>query len=228
MNSKRRNQTAQAEPSLRLPPPPMTSFHRIQIFVALLAPLTTNVMSQSETPGASATEGFREAKNYIDAAYGVAFLDGGVERLGIPFPGASFRVGRRWFFSETMFLDGEVGLAFPSIGTGKFGVGRLNPNTGKSIALGVRPYPSHLYIQFGTDKGRCDGNVKPRTLRRLNRRGKDVSELLCGETTFSIEGSAWLLYQMVTGDLSTFSQPTYTSSLWSSFMVTWGHRWYLR
>ena len=206
----------------------MISFHRALIFVALFAPLTTNVMSQSETPGAGATEGFREAKNYIDAAYGVAFLDGGVERLGVPFPGASFLVGRRSFFTETMFLDGEVGLAFPSIGTGKFGVGRLNPNTGKSIALGVRPYPAHLYIQFGADKGRCDGNVKPRTLRRLNRRGKDVSELLCGESTFSIEGSSWLFYQMLTGDLSTFSQPTHSWSLWSSFMVTWGHRWYLR
>ena len=55
----------------------MISFHRILIFVALLAPLTTNVLSQSETPGAGATEGVREAKNYIDAAYGVAFLDGG-------------------------------------------------------------------------------------------------------------------------------------------------------
>ena len=57
----------------------MISFHRILIFVALFAPLTTNVMSQSETPGAGATEGFREAKNYIDAAYGVAFLDGGLK-----------------------------------------------------------------------------------------------------------------------------------------------------
>ena len=64
----------------------MTSFHRIQIFVALLAPLSTNVMSQSEAPGVGATEGVREAKNYIDAAYGVAFLDGGVERLGDSFP----------------------------------------------------------------------------------------------------------------------------------------------
>jgi len=206
----------------------MTSFHRIVIFAALLAPLSTNVLSQSETPGAGATEGVQGARNYIDASYGVAFIEGGVERLGIPFPGGSFLVGRRSFFSQNMFLDGEVGLAFPTIGTGKFGVGRLNPNTGKSITLGVRPYPSHLYIQFGADKGRCDGNVKPQTLRRLNRRGKDVSELLCGESTFSIEGSAWLFYQMLTGDLSTFSQPTYTWSLWSSFMVTWSHRWYLR
>ena len=125
-----------------------------------------------------------------------------------------------------MFLDGEVGLAFPSIGTGKFGQREANPNTGKSIAWGCVRIPHHLYIQFGTDKGRCDGNVKPRTLRRLNRRGKDVSELLCGESTFSIEGSARLLYQMVPAK---HVRPiTYASSLWSSFMVTWGHRWYLR
>ena len=112
-----------------------------------------------------------------------------------------------------MFFDGEVGLAFPSVATGKFGVGRLNPNTGKSVTLGVRPYPSHLYIQFGTDKGRCDGNVKPRTLRRLNRRGKDISELLCGESTFSVDGSAWLFYQMLTGDTSTCPTYVYLESL---------------
>ena len=114
-------------------------------------------------------------------------LRGGLKGWEFLSQDGSFLVGRRSFFSENMFLDGEVGLAFPSIGTGKFGVGRLNPNTGKSVTLGVRPYPSHLYIQFGADKGRCDGNVKPQTLRRLNRRGKDVSELLCGESTFSIE-----------------------------------------
>lgn len=203
--------------------PRMTSFRRFVILPALLGGLYWPVFSQSEKPSGGATEAVREARNYIDASYGVALIEGVV-----PFPGASFLVGRQSFLTETMFFDGEVGLAFPSVATGKFGVGRLNPNTGKSVTLGVRPYPSHLYIQFGTDKGRCDGNVKPRTLRRLNRRGKDVSELLCGESTFSVEGSAWLFYQMLTGDTSTFAQPTYTLSLWSSFMVTWSHRWYLR
>ena len=63
----------------------MIAFHRILIFVALLAPLTKNVVSQSKAPGVGATEGFREAKNYIDASYGVAFLDMGGEGLE-PFP----------------------------------------------------------------------------------------------------------------------------------------------
>ena len=201
----------------------MTPFHRIVVFAALLGPLHAHVFSQIETPNAGATEGVQEARNYIDAGFGVALIDG-----GYLFPGASFLVGRRSFFTETTFLDGEVGLAFPSFATGKLGVGKLNPTTGKSVTLGVRPFPSHLYIQFGTDKGRCDGNVNPRTIRRLNRRGKDVSQLLCGESTFSIEGSAWLFEQMLTGDTNSYFSLTYGISFWSSFMVTWSHRWYLR
>ena len=75
LNIKRRYQTAQDGPSSRLNHPlPMISFHRIPIFVALFAPLTTNVMSQSETPGAG---GYKLGGQNIDAAYGVAFLDGG-------------------------------------------------------------------------------------------------------------------------------------------------------
>ena len=52
-----------------------------------------------------------------------------------------------------MFLDGEVGLAFPSIGTGKFGVGRLNPNTGKSITLGCVRIPHTCTFSLGPTKG---------------------------------------------------------------------------
>lgn len=144
----------------------------------------------------------------------------------LPFPGASVLVGRRVFRSETMFVDGEVGLAFPSGFTGKFGVGKLDPSTGRTVTLGVRPFPSHLYIQFGKDDGRCDGDVKPRTIRRLNRRGKDVSDLLCGESTFSIEGSAFLFDKLLTGQ-SSYYGGTYEISFWSSFMVTWSRRWYL-
>ena len=140
----------------------------------------------TEAPGVGATEGVREAKNYIDASYGVAFIEGGVERLGVPFPGASFLVGRRSFFSETMFLDGEVGLCFHRSAQANLGW-VAQPQHRQIHRTGVRPYPSHLYIQFGTDS-MLRRQREPRTLRRLNRRGKDVSELLCGESTFSIEG----------------------------------------
>jgi hypothetical protein len=199
----------------------MTPIHRFVFFAALLGPMHLHVFSQSETPIAIATEGVQEARNYIDASWGLALIE---ER--VPLPGASVLFGRRVFRSETMFVDGEVGLALPSVVTGKLGLGKLNPSTGRTVTLGIRPFPSHLYIQFGKDDWRCGGDVKPRTIRRLNRRGKDVSDLLCGESAFSIEGSAFLFEKLLTGQSSYYGE-TYAISFWSSFMVTWSHRWYL-
>ena len=127
----------------------MTSFHRIVIFAALLAPLSTNVLSQSETPGAGVTEGVQGARNYIDASYGW------LHDLGLEFlSGGSFLVGRRSFFSQNMFLD-EIRVGVSGDRHRQVWRWKINPNAG-SPSLGVRPYP-HLYIQFGADKGRCDG-----------------------------------------------------------------------
>ena len=203
-------------------PSRMTSFHRFFVFATLLGPLHVHVFSQSETSVAGAKEGGQEARNYIDASWGLALIE-----ESLPFPGASVLLGTRVFRSETMFVDGEMGLALPSVVTGKFGVGKLNPSTGRTVTLGIRPFPSHLYIQFGKDDGRCGGDVKPRTIRRLNRRGKDVSDVLCGESAFSIEGSAFLVEPLLTGQ-SSYYGGTYDISFWSSFMVTWSHRWYLQ
>ena len=184
-------------------------------------------MSQSEAPGVGATEGVREAKNYIDASYGVAFIEGGVERLGVPFRGLRFSWADGRSSLKPCSSMGRWGWRFHRSAQANLGWGGSTPTPANPSHWGcVRILTSVHSIWDG--QGRCDGNVNPRTLRRLNRRGKDVSELLCGESTFSIEGSSWLFYQMLTGDLSTFSQPTHTWSLWSSFMVTWSHRWYLR
>ena len=191
------------------------------ILGSLLAFLNVQILAQFEPSLGQSNGVLQQPRNYIDAAWGLALIEDRV-----PFPGASVLVGRRWFRSETMFIDGEVGLAFPSAATGKFGVGRLNPSTGRTVTLGIRPFPSHLYIQFGKDDGRCDGDVSPRTSRRLKRRGKDVSDLLCGESTFSIEGSAYLFEKLLTGS-SSYYGGTYAASFWSAFMVVWSHRWYL-
>jgi len=198
-----------------------TSCLRNAILGSLLAFLNVQSLAQFEPALAQSNGVLQQPRNYIDAAWGLALIEDRV-----PFPGASVLVGRRWFRSETTFIDGEVGLAFPSAVTGKFGVGRLNPSTGRTVTIGIRPFPSHLYIQFGKDDGRCDGDVSPRTIRRLKRRGKDVSDLLCGESTFSIEGSAYLFDTLLTGYASYYGG-TYAASFWSAFMVVWSHRWYL-
>ena len=178
----------------------------------------------SSSPSGSSFERF--GQSYIDANLGLAFLDG-----AFPFPGVSFLVGRRSFRSESTFLDAEIGLAFPSVATAKFGAGRYNPSTGRSVSAGIRPWPAHVFVQFGRDDNRCSDDVKPRVARRLKRRGKDSSDIMCGESIVSIEASAWLIDRLISS-YPLFFHPGNPSisdelSLFSPCMITWSHRWYL-
>ena len=65
------------------------------------------------------------------------------------FPGASFLVGKRFEQSDgNLILDMEIGLAFPTIATGKIGGGFfLNKEEKSAIIVGVRPWPLHFYTQ---------------------------------------------------------------------------------
>ena len=148
-----------------------------------------------------------EAQNYIDANFGFALIELDDK---VPFPGASFLFGRRAFISQKTFFDFELGFALPTIATAKIGIGELDPITGKSWAVGIRPWPAHFYIQFGKEDNRCGDNIKPRIARRLKRRGKSSSDVLCGETIFSLE--------LGNND---------EISAYSAFMITYSHRWYL-
>ena len=113
---------------------------RIQIIPHFLpADLCTSLCTSRRTSARSNSSFQRFGQNYIDANLGVAFLTG-----VIPFPGTSILFGRRSFGSESTFLDAELGLAFPSAVTAKLGVGRYNLATGRSMAVGIRPWPSHV------------------------------------------------------------------------------------
>jgi hypothetical protein len=148
-----------------------------------------------------------EAQNYIDANFGFALVE--IDE-NVPFPGASILFGRRSFIAQKTFFDFQLGFAFPTIATAKIGIGELDPVTGKSWAVGIRPWPAHFYLQFGKEDSRCGDDIKPRIARRLKRRGKDSSDILCGETIFSFE--------LGTND---------ESSAYSAFMITYSQRWYL-
>ena len=65
------------------------------------------------------------------------------------FPGASFLLGKRFEPSDgNLILDMEIGLAFPTIVTGKIGGGIFIDRRLKSaILVGIRPWPLHLYTQ---------------------------------------------------------------------------------
>ena len=187
----------------------MTFFNKLLLlplgFVFLQAHAQTEAFLSNEVSNRKQRK--YEAQNYIDANFGFAII----ELDGIaPFPGASFLFGRRAFVSQKTFLDFELGFAFPTIATAKIGVGERNPVTGKSVAVGIRPWPAHLYIQFGKEDNRCGDDIKPRIARRLERRGKNSSDILCGESVLSLE-------------LGTYDE----ISAYSAFMITYSHRWYL-
>ena len=47
---------------------------------------------------------------------------------------------------SNLVLDAQIGLALPTLATGKVGVGFKGENA--IITAGIRPYPSHAYLQF--------------------------------------------------------------------------------
>ena len=64
------------------------------------------------------------------------------------FPGCSFLIGRQTSFGKSGFVDQQIGLAFPSIVTGKIGVGSKTEKG--SVSAGVRLFPGFAYVQFAT------------------------------------------------------------------------------
>lgn len=87
---------------------------------------------------------------YIELNFGVAKIyDTGV------FPGTSLLVGNKFELKDNLFLDTEIGLALPSIITGKIGVGRyIHKKTQTAFIVGVRPWPFHLYCQVNLPEGK--------------------------------------------------------------------------
>ena len=62
------------------------------------------------------------------------------------FPGCSYLIGTTYITKSNLVLDAQIGLAFPTLATGKVGVGFKAKNA--IITAGIRPFPSHLYIQI--------------------------------------------------------------------------------
>jgi len=151
----------------------------------------------------------QEPSGYIETNVGVSYTNAELDF----FPGISFLYGRRMFLSNTSFWDAQVGLAAPSVATMKVGRGYRSAASGFSVSAGVRIWPAHVYLQFGIPDNRCSKEVSQRMLRRLDRRGKDSNDLVCGEWTLSVErglgGTSWE-----------------NLSLESIAIATVSHRWY--
>ena len=165
----------------------------------------------------------QDAETYFETNLGVSLLIDDVE-VGY-FPGFSVLAGKRTFQTEARFIDRQIGLAAPTIFTLKIGQGWRNPESGRTIGYGVRVFPLHGYVQLGAPNPRCHRNVRERTLKRLRKRGKDRTNLLCGEWNVSIEGgSALFTNKPAIGLLSEFD--LLVTSFYSRGVVTFSHRWY--
>jgi hypothetical protein len=62
------------------------------------------------------------------------------------FPGCSYLIGTTYITKSNLVLDAQIGLALPLLVTGKVGVGFKAKNT--IITAGIRPFPSHAYLQL--------------------------------------------------------------------------------
>ena len=84
---------------------------------------------------------------YVEWNVGVAYID--LDDFEIPCPGTSVLFGNTFETENNLLIDAEVGLAFPSIVTGKIGIGKyLNKENKSAFIVGVRPWPMHLYTQI--------------------------------------------------------------------------------
>lgn len=99
------------------------------ILILILAPLLT--LSQSNN-------------TYKEINLGIALFDDS------GFPGASFLFGKTNYYTNNTLLDYQLGVAFPSIVTGKIGFGIGNENF--ATIIGVRPWPSCAYLQLSENE----------------------------------------------------------------------------
>ncbi len=171
----------------------------------------------------------QDARNeaYFETNWGLAYISG-FSSDGV-FPGTSLLAGGRTFIGKTSFVEGQFGLAFPSIVTAKVG-GGWKWDSGWSYSTGVRIWPLHVYASTGVPTKRCNRNISASKQRKLERRGKTAADLKCSEWVFSFELSMLGLGTKVFPEWRErvdHSQRTSwaVSALDSYGMITVGHRW---
>lgn len=87
------------------------------------------------------------SRTYRELNTGVALLNKySTTELGDLLIGLSFVSGKQNYFSENFFFEYQMGLALPSIVTGKIGIGATGKVFGGSI--GVRVFPTFVYGQI--------------------------------------------------------------------------------
>lgn len=114
----------------------MKNLRILAILILIISSAKGQVIKEATQTPTKKTQSFFEWN--IGAAY--VEIDGD---LGV-FPGTSFLLGQTKQFKNDMVLEYEAGLAFPTVLTGKIGVGKKFGKT--TTILGVRPFPFNVYV----------------------------------------------------------------------------------
>lgn len=111
------------------------------ILIFILAPLLTFSQKSSDVIAQEIQEVAPSKNIYKEFNLGIAVMDN-----DFSFPGASFLFGKTNYFSNNTLLDYQLGIAFPSIVTGKIGFGIGNEDF--ATIIGFRPWPTCPYLQL--------------------------------------------------------------------------------
>lgn len=105
-------------------------------FIVVLSFLIfSNIEAQEKATGTTHS-------SFVEWNFGIALV--GVED-SFPFPGTSVLWGRTHTYENNLIFEYEVGMALPSVVTGKLGIGKKFNTT--KVIVGVRPFPFNLYLQ---------------------------------------------------------------------------------
>lgn len=118
------------------------------LFFALSIKAQESTLFSNTNPSTEITK-----TSFFEFNFGVALVSFDSDGY-IPLPGGSVLWGTTFINQDNFIFEYEVGFAFPTIVTGKIGVGKRFNTT--NVILGLRPWPFNLYAQssFSPTKNR--------------------------------------------------------------------------
>lgn len=105
-----------------------------QILISLLSFISFNNIQAQEISTGKSNDSF------VEWNFGVAFIGD-----NFIFPGTSVLWGKTYINENNLIFEYEMGLALPSLLTGKLGIGKKFNNT--KVIVGVRPFPFNFFLQ---------------------------------------------------------------------------------
>lgn len=79
--------------------------------------------------------------SFIEWNFGIAFIS----EENFPFPGTSVLWGKTYVNENDIIFEYQAGFAFPSLITGKIGIGKMFDTT--KVIAGIRPFPFNVFLQ---------------------------------------------------------------------------------